>query len=131
MHLKAFVGEHKLPAVEFLNYKVKDNWGDMDSEVCRFRLDGNVYDAVEDPEDGYRSCLGDINCIGSFNLSNQFEDVDVLGVLNESNSQEMIIFNDRVTCKEVLVIGTDDTDDYYPYFVRAFHPENMSINIDK
>lgn len=28
----------------------------------------------------------------------------------------------------MIEVGTENTDDYYPYFVAAFHPEAMTPN---
>ncbi len=42
-----------------------------------------------------------------------------------------IQFFDAVTNKLVLEIGTDNADDYYPYCVMDWHPENLAININK
>jgi hypothetical protein len=35
---------------------------------------------------------------------------------------------DVVTGKVVLSVGTGNTDDYYPYWVAEFTPENMGAN---
>jgi len=35
---------------------------------------------------------------------------------------------DVITKKNVLIIGTNHTDEYYPFFVAQWHPENLSVN---
>lgn len=57
----ALVGEHMLDAVDFATEKIQ-SYGDRfeDAQCMRFRLDGVVYCAIENPDDGYRSCLDKI-----------------------------------------------------------------------
>lgn len=114
-----------LDAVDF----ERDDISDKDASCIRFRLDGVVYIAVEDPDDGYRSYLDEI-MIGD-KITNQFEKVLVRGKYRERNDGgncSIIQFFDQLTNLVVLEIGTENTDDYYPYFVANFSPENMSIN---
>lgn len=47
---------------------------------------------------------------------------------NHMEHCELLVFVSRATNKPVCVFGTGNTDDYYPYFVAKFHPENMGIN---
>lgn len=41
---------------------------------------------------------------------------------------ELLVLVSKDTNKPVAMFGTANTDDYYPYFVAKFHPENMGIN---
>ena len=50
---------------------------------------------------------------------------------DEYSVNNTIQFVDVITEKIVLEVGTDNTDDYYPYCVMYWTPENLSINIDK
>ena len=44
---------------------------------------------------------------------------------------DTIQFIDVVTGKVVLEVGTDITDDYYPYCVLRWSPQNLAINVGK
>ena len=132
IELSDLVGSGKLDAVDF-GTESRERWaGEFeDCEVCRFRLNGTVYIAVEDPSDGYRSSLDELLVQKGAKLSNVFPKCRVVGVLRHRsryNSCEILELIDATTGKVVLEIGTDSTDDYYPSFVASFHPENMAAN---
>jgi hypothetical protein len=135
MELKDLVGGHLLDAVDFSNEQVK-TWGDRfeASEVMRFRLDGKVYTATEDPSDGYRSSMQDI-AVGDRPMTNTFEPLRVTGrhrTKNAYNDEDDVLeLIDVVTGKIVIEVGTSNSDDYYPSFVAAFHPEAMAHNAGK
>jgi hypothetical protein len=40
-------------------------------------------------------------------------------------------FTDVVTGKVVLEVGTDNTEDYYPYCVMNWSPENLACNVGR
>jgi hypothetical protein len=44
---------------------------------------------------------------------------------------DTIQFIDVVTGKVVLEVGTDNTDDYYPYCVMNWYPENLACNVGR
>lgn len=132
--LDGLVGEHSLDAVDTYVEKVKQ-WGDYfeDAECIRFRLDGVVYTAIEDPDDGYRSSLRTLFVSPSDEVRNVFPPVRVL-VRKKDNEpyqiNDTLEFIDIKTGKIVLEVGTNNTDDYYPYFVGTFSPQNMATNAD-
>jgi len=134
MELKAFIGEHVLDAVDFDEESVKAEYGDYyeNCSVCRFRLDGNVYVAVEDPEDGYRSCLREIKIMPDATMKNVFPEGKVFARHRTegeySSKDDVIEFIDMTTGEVVLEIGTCDLDDYYPGFVANFNPAAMACN---
>ncbi len=125
--LDELLGEHVLDAVDFGTESVKQ-WSDC--QVMRFRLDGKVYTAIEDPDDGYRSHCSKI-AVSFEEMANVFPPVRVL-VRAKERSQwcecDIVEMIDVVTTKTVVEVGTDNTDDYYPSFVASFHPENMVTN---
>lgn len=133
MELKHLVGEHLLTAVDFSTEQIKQyEWSDdlENCQVARFCLDGNTYVAIEDPEDGYRSCMGSL-IIDESVVSNQFPPQRVVCVhrtKNEYNDCDILEMIDVVTGKVVLEVGTDNSDYYYPSFVASFHPEAMAVN---
>ena len=128
----SFAGTYLLDGVDFGDIDVKERFCSSAS-TCRFRLDGKVYVAVEDPEDGYRSCLQEILISADTSMSNTFPPVEVraehlTGHKDYYGAVDLVRFVDVVTRKPVLDIGTSNTDDYYPSFVASFMPENMTTN---
>ncbi|NTF69400.1 hypothetical protein [Rhizobium rhizogenes] len=121
-------------AVDFTTEKF-ERWTDEmeDCQVCRFRLDGVVYVAIEDPDDGYRSHMRELIVQEGATMTNVFPAIDVecnYRIENEWNDVDDILeIVDTTTGKIVLEVGTSNTDDYYPSFVASFHPENMATNI--
>jgi len=135
MELRDLIGEHLLDAVDFSNEQVK-TWGD-EFEACqimRFRLDGKVYTAIEDPSDGYRSCMRELT-FGDLPMANTFSPVRVLARHRaenaHGNTDDILELLDVVTGRTIVEVGTEDTDDYYPSFVASFHPEAMASNAMK
>lgn len=129
--LEDLVGEHILDGVDMFDERVKLSWGDEyeNCEMMRFRLDGIIYLAIQDPEDGYRSSMDKI-VISETPMKNTFQPQRVIGRLRTkgtySQVDEVLELIDVHTGKTVLEIGTANTDDYYPYFVATFSPENFS-----
>lgn len=133
MELKDLVGKHWLDAVDFTNEQIKETYGDRyeDSSVCRFRLDGVVYVAAEDPGDGYRSSMRELTVQDNAKLDNVFPAIEVIGRHRDKSgydADDILEIIDAVTGKIVLEVGTTRTDDYYPSFVACFSPENMATN---
>lgn len=128
------LGVHTLDAVDFHIENDEDYFMD-DSTVCRFRLDGVVYEAKEDPEDGYRSSLKYIRIIEGWNPKNVFPACKVICSLRTESKRgylleedDVLEFKDVETDRIILEIGTEGISDWYPGFVASFHPENMVIN---
>lgn len=134
--LTDLVGPRHLDAVDFDTEKMKKFYGDgyEDCSVCRFRLDGIVYVAIEDPSDGYRSSMRDLITPNNPAMKNVFPPVKVIGRMRTEGEfgglDDVLELVDAFTDKVVLEVGTDNCDDYYPCFVASFHPENMATNAD-
>jgi len=133
MELKDLVGTKVFDAIDFSTEPVK-TWSDdfEDSEVCRFRLDGVIYSAIEDPSDGYRSSMRDL-AVEHGHMKNSFEPIEVLCIHQDKDGEygdtdDLLKLVDTKTGEEVLRVGTRNTDDYYPCYVANFHPEAMIIN---
>lgn len=127
--LRDISGKYILDAVDF---SVLESGSDYrpDANTIRFRLDDIVYIATEDAEDGYRSCLGEIerSCC---EITNTFPAIEVIARQIKSeydDSIDIVELIDIVNDKIVLRVGTDYSDSYYPVFVNEFSPENMSTN---
>ena len=135
MELKELVGEHMLDAVDFSTEQF-NIFGSRfeDCQVMRFRLDGVVYVAVEDPNDGYRSMMNDIYTSNEV-VKNTFPPVKVVCRHRENGRSgdvdDILEIIDVVTGKTIVEVGTENTDDYYPCFVASFSPENLAHNISK
>ena len=137
--LESLTGPHVLDAVDFGSVEIErypesERFRRIEScNTISFRLDGNVYTAVEDPENGYRSSLGKL-FVDQRPMQNVFIRVRVMGRMKQNTDQqsnETLELLDVMTGKVVLEVGTDNTSDYYPYFVASFMPENMVVNIGR
>ena len=134
MELKDLIGLHYLTGVEMS--VIKDD-GD-DCNCVKFTLDGITYCAVEDPSDGWRSYCKTL-VISDASAKYSFPPLQVLCVMEsgkELNDEPPYLVDvlrciDVITGKEVLAIGTEGFDDYYPGCVMRYTPENMAHNINK
>ena len=133
--LDDLVGEHRLDGVDTYIEKVKIYGGLEDANVIRFRLDGVVYVAFEDPSDGYRSSMDKLIVSPTPEMTNVFPATNVLARKKADDEygsvNDTLELIDMVTGKVVMEVGTDNTDDYYPSFVSNFQPENLSANQHK
>jgi hypothetical protein len=131
--LEKLIGLHTLSAVEtgFMDDE-KEYRGMVSCNYISFILDGKKYTAVEDPEDGYRSCM-DRLIVGKGKLKNTFPDTQVLAVFVQEGryttiSERLVCFYATDNAQIVLEVGTENADDYYPSFVARFCPENLPVN---
>jgi len=129
MELKDLVGEKMFSGIDFENDKVK-TWGDNfeDCQCVNFVLDGKVYTAVEDPDDGYRSSMKEIK-EGITQVKNIFSPVKVLARMKPDDNygkNDVLELINIANGKTVFEVGTDNYDDYYPCWVASFTPENLS-----
>ena len=135
MHLEDLIGIHKLSGVDMITTSIERFGSKQDAQGIRFILDGKIYEAIEDPDDGYRSCLAELIENPEGEVTNKFPEVTVLGKMkdkhNDGYTDEIIQFIDTITTKVVLEIGTEHVDDYYPNCVLYYSPENLCHNIDK
>ena len=133
MELKDITGVKKLDAVDFSTESIK-SWDDMyeDCQVCRFRLDDVVYVAIEDPEDGYRSSMKELFIDNNAKIKNVFKKIDVIcrhrNKMDNHTDADVLELIDAKTGKIVLEVGTENTDDYYPWFTASFNPKAMCLN---
>lgn len=125
--LTKLVGKHILSGVEIGigTFKI---WGeDEQCNFIKFTLDGVTYTAIENPEDGYRSCMERLT-IATYPCKTEIPDTEVVGRMDPDNKDTLITFIDCNTGKDVLCVGTDYSDSYYPSFVYSWFPENLSCN---
>ena len=130
--LKDLKGKHVLTAVSRDEIEFKDCCGDLETaQRFSFILDDITYTAIEDPQDGYRSCMDKI-FISNIKLRNKFIGVKVVGRYldkNDDQSSNILELIDIENGEVILRVGTNNTSDYYPYFVNEWMPEKMNINI--
>lgn len=112
--LEDLVGRHYFSGVDF------------DGNDIIFVLDDIAFVAREDPQDGYRSSMDKLDIYTNV-VKNRFESVEVVAKL----SGDLLSLIDCDNEKEVLRVGTDESDSYYPYFVNEWIPENLSLNWKK
>lgn len=127
------VGEHELSGVDIGEEGVTDCFGRMNNRgYVVVGLSGYCYKFVENPDDGYRSYMEDeiVKYVGT--PINNFAPVKVCVRLDnglDNEAREVLEFVDAVTGKVILIVGTNNTDDYYPYCVFEYTPENMIHNV--
>lgn len=133
--LKDLVGRHILSGIETGQVKRTIFGYEEECNYIKFTLDGVHYMAVEDPDDGYRSYLYDLE-ISDTPCRYPLPDVAVECHMRPDDVEhyevnDILVFVDVKNGKEVLAIGTGNTDDYYPYCVLDYIPENLSCNEGK
>jgi hypothetical protein len=131
MELKDLVGLQTLTGVENGNETyVKYGTCTGERAYIIFELSGVKYMAIEDPDDDYRSYLGEIE-ITDKEIKNTFPAVEVLCKMRPDEryqENDVLEMYDVATGKIVLEIGTGNINDYYPYCEMNYYPENMAIN---
>lgn len=131
IELKDLCGKHILSGIEVGEKGFENCWGEVqERSYIKFTLDGIHYLAVEDPDDGYRSYMEDLH-ITDDPCEIPLPDVEVVCYMMEDDKWQhvnVLVFIDAVNGKEILSIGTENYDDYYPYCVLHYTPGNMSCN---
>lgn len=100
---------------------------------CAFKLGEAIFEAIEDPDDGYRSYLDTIKLKSSKGLiffGQPIAQVQVTEFKSKSDLEkyayeEFVGYALRdITDGHIwLKIGTDYRDDYYPCFVFSYQPK--------
>lgn len=109
---------------------------------CEFKLGNIVFEALDDPCDGYRSYLDSVPIVNSKSI---FSPLPIINLYFKRDSQmlseqfgydmpgDFYIFYDK-TGHIWLYFGTDHCDDYYPMFTFHYSPrldvESYSTPID-
>ena len=94
--------------------------------VCAnyFKLDDEIWEAIEDEADGYRSYLEDIKVVdnpeGLVFSGEPFDEVYKQEVYD--GHREGFEYRSTKDDHLWLFVGTDYTDDYYPLFVFHYTP---------
>lgn len=127
MELKDLCGEHILRGIETGTLVKRDSWGSEECQYVKFELDDCAYVAVENPSDGYRSyCEELVKEITPCKI--KLPNIHVEASMESGNNNNVLVLTDCNTNLIVLKVGTKDYDDYYPYCVMEWYPENLSCN---
>ena len=121
---ESLVGNHILSGVDVIGSSTNDG------NSVLFILDDITYEAEEDPSDGYRSYLGNLSIINQ-KVSNTFYPHEVIVQIKsyiDGTAATILEFIDVETNDPVLQLGTANEDDYYPYCVIHYNPENLALN---
>lgn len=118
MELKHLVGLALLDAVDF--YSDSNEY-----QGCRFRLDGTVYVAKEDPDDGYRSMMSELFVSKDADMKNVFLERLVYCEM-EAGDNDILNIYDTETKQVILSVGTSNFNDWYPCFMVHFDPTAMA-----
>ena len=131
MTLSELVGIHTFSGIDYVpSVMNKDRWDNFGNDIL-FCLDGVTYVMTEDEEDDYRSAMTDLE-ITERVIKNTFPGQTVECKYASKRDDEWgstdILQIYSLDGKLILEMGTDDTDDYYPFTVFNYYPENMDIN---
>ena len=92
-------------------------------DVNCFKIDDTVFEVMEDPSDGYRSYFDCVNHVPSWDpifFKRWICDVSIIRYEDVNSEGYKLIDRDGWVW---LRFGTDNTDDWYPYFVFEYNPE--------
>ena len=135
MQLKDLVGVHKFSGVDYIpstrSNEEQFKYMELGNDVI-FCLDNVNFLLTENECDGYRSCMEDLE-ITDRQIKNTFPPQYVKCdhyTFDECGNKSDILKIFSMDDKLILEVGTDNTDDYYPYTVFNYYPENMDINKD-
>ena len=129
--LKSLAGTHTFTGVErgFLKVNKQFSW-DQDKNTIRFELDGQVFEAIENPSDGYRSYMDKL-VISNKQVRNKIPETQVMCIYKDKDDYDDCDLLDFIDCrngKVFLTIGTKHVHDYYPVCIFEYSPEKLSIN---
>jgi len=126
--LDALVGPHVLTGWDRVTIPAAEDY-DADADVLNLELDGKLYSFVEDPNDGWRSRLEEVLVSEGARPATTFEAVPVLAVQRHDTSNDLLEFYNARTGALVAIVGTENTDDYYPCFVAVTEPEGVGVQL--
>lgn len=127
MTTQGLIGIHKLQGIEeIFNYQMIGIFGDeITTNAFIIRLDDINFVFAQDPSDGYRSYLSDVE---TTEQKPKYILPDILVRIEPSEDFNGIYIVDTITNSTVLELGTDYSDDYYPCCIMRYYPENLYVN---
>ena len=107
----------------------------VDAGGVALYLDDFTVFVFEDPCDDYRSMAAEPlianTPLYNFGCSPEYLRIPVrVSTMADCDGADGIQLVDRRNGKVILRLGTDNTDDYYPYFVCDWRPQNIAENAD-
>lgn len=132
-------GKHMLSGIGHCT--IYEEWSHNELDCDLFIIDGITYGACIDPDDGYRS-YGILQKVENHKCQFTFpeQEVNVINKKIVAQGQEdwwdiedktILIMTNANNGKDILIIGTDYTEDYYPMAIKKYYPQNLSINQDR
>ena len=109
-----------------------------DDAAHEFKVDGIIFKVLEDPNDGYRSCLGVIEYgkqsdsiffrqpLAKVRIETYEGRCPAEGWSRSDQGYQLVDIEDGHVWLE---FGTDNTDDYYPYFVFRHTPKEPPVEV--
>ena len=128
--LRDLTGNHIFSGIEVGRMEYVGFWGYTEKcNYIKFTLDGVNYLAIEDPCDGYRSRMQELE-VSNIPCKIPLPNIKVVCRMREEGrfGNDVLEFIDSQNDKQILAVGTDNYDDWYPYCVLEYSPENMSCN---
>lgn len=125
MELRELQGTHIWSGIEVGQVNDED---DYDAGLCfKFTLDGVTYLAIEDEDDGYRSFMRELQ-VSSEPCNTPLPDILIRCEYEDGIERDILKIYEVASGNLILEMGTDSTDDYYPYCIMRYYPERLSIN---
>lgn len=128
--LESLCGKHTFSGCEITSEDVEGYYGVETCAVCLFTIDGVTYKAVENQDYGYRSFCEELE-VSEKKPRYSFAPVEVACSMMESTAyseNDVLVIRDLKNGKTILQVGTTSCDDYYPYCLFEYTPENMACN---
>lgn len=121
MELKDLQGKHLFQGIEL----------DSSANFIKFTLDGVTYRLDKDGADGWRSYCGELYTV-DIPCYTKLPDIEVICKHLTGGAGyphcNILEFIDANNGKTVLMVGTNNTQNYYPFCVFEYTPENFAIN---
>ena len=114
---------------------VEDEWNGWTADAVVFQLDGKNYIAYTDKEDGYRSygrlLETDERPQMTFvpqRVRTYVKEVDTYDETGYWPIKLTVLHVVNADDEDILEIGTDNSDRWYPMAIFHWHPENLPVN---
>ena len=92
----------------------------------QFRLDDTTWEAIEDEDDGYRSYLGSIEIPKATTMLFGQPIARVRVTVDKTDQHNLYRLMDIDGRHTWLTFGTENTDDYYPWFTFLYEPKSTN-----
>ena len=121
-------GKYTLSGVD--KHTQDNDWGDV-LEYTLLCLNNKTYGFAVDPDDGYRSYSSVVEFEEKSGVKCDYpfapQEV-ILSYEKRDNDIELLILRDAKNNKVILECGTCYAENYYPYAVFNYMPENLWVN---